>query len=74
LGIQDHQPSGIAAGVLTHVLIKAARGRWRDAGLLVWVPSVAFMAYFALHPIEGRLEASSSGAGDLLPPDTVAAA
>jgi AGZA family xanthine/uracil permease-like MFS transporter len=47
--------AGIAAGVIAHVLIKAVQGRAREVGWLMWVLAVVFLAYFALHPIEGWL-------------------
>ena len=47
--------AGIAAGVIAHVMIKAVQGRARDIGWLMWVLTVVFLAYFALHPIEGWL-------------------
>ncbi len=47
--------AGIAAGVIAHVLIKTAQGRVREVGWLMWVLAAVFLAYFALHPIEGWL-------------------
>lgn len=46
---------GIAAGSISHVLIKAAQGRWREPGLLMWGLAAVFLVYFALSPIEGWL-------------------
>lgn len=43
---------GIAAGVIAHVLIKAAQGKVREIGWLMWVLALVFLAFFALHPIE----------------------
>ncbi|HEU5034767.1 MAG TPA: NCS2 family permease [Mycobacteriales bacterium] len=47
--------NGIGAGFITYVLLKTARGRWRDPGLLLWAISILFAAYFALHPIKQAL-------------------
>ncbi|MFR9675586.1 NCS2 family permease [Streptomyces sp. TR06-5] len=47
--------AGIAAGVLSHVLIRAGQGRWREPGWLMWVLALVFLVYFALGPIEGLL-------------------
>lgn len=46
---------GIAAGCIAHVLIKTVEGKAREIGWLMWVLSFVFLAYFALHPIEGWL-------------------
>ncbi|MGH4032124.1 NCS2 family permease [Actinomycetota bacterium Odt1-20B] len=46
---------GIAAGVIAHVLIKAVQGKVREIGWLMWVLALVFLAFFALHPIEGWL-------------------
>ncbi|GAA2572558.1 NCS2 family permease [Actinomadura fulvescens] len=46
---------GVAAGVLSFVLIKAARGKFREIHWLNYVLTVVFLAYFALHPIEKAL-------------------
>ncbi|MEU5881815.1 NCS2 family permease [Spirillospora sp. NPDC047279] len=46
---------GVAAGVLSFVLLKAARGRFREIHWLNYVLSAVFVAYFALHPIEQAL-------------------
>ncbi|MCT2594144.1 NCS2 family permease [Streptomyces sp. N2-109] len=47
--------AGIAAGVISYVVIKAAQGRWREPGWLMWVLSAVFLCYFSLGPIEGWL-------------------
>lgn len=47
--------AGIAAGSISYVLIKAAQGRWRDPGLLMWALAAVFLLYFALSPVEGWL-------------------
>ncbi|NUU22770.1 MAG: NCS2 family permease [Streptomycetaceae bacterium] len=50
--------AGVAAGVISYTVIKAAQGKWRDPGLLMWILSVAFVAWFALHPIKEGLGVS----------------
>ena len=47
--------NGIGAGFIAFVVLKAARGRWREPGLLLWVIAVLFALYFALEPIEQLL-------------------
>jgi AGZA family xanthine/uracil permease-like MFS transporter len=47
--------NGIGAGFIAYVVLKAAQGRWRDPGWLLWGISVLFAAYFALDPIERGL-------------------
>lgn len=44
--------AGIAAGVVTYVLIKAALGKWREPGWLMWGLSAVFLLYFCLSPVE----------------------
>jgi AGZA family xanthine/uracil permease-like MFS transporter len=44
--------NGIGAGFLSYVAIKLALGKWRDIHPLVWGVSVAFLAYFAIDPIQ----------------------
>ncbi|MEV6792009.1 NCS2 family permease [Streptomyces sp. NPDC051320] len=46
---------GIAAGIISHVVIKLAQGKAREIGWLMWVLGAVFLAYFALHPIESWL-------------------
>lgn len=48
---------GIGAGIITYVLIKAVQGKFREPGWLMWILSLVFLAYFAIHPIEGWLGA-----------------
>lgn len=50
--------SGIAAGCISYVLIKAVQGKWRDPGWLMWGLAAVFLVYFSLHPIEGWLGAA----------------
>jgi AGZA family xanthine/uracil permease-like MFS transporter len=47
--------TGVAAGVVSYVAIKAAQGRAREIGAFMWGLTVVFLIYFALHPIEGWL-------------------
>jgi len=47
--------NGIGAGFITYILIKAAQGRWREPGILLWIVSLFFAAYFAIGPIEHAL-------------------
>jgi AGZA family xanthine/uracil permease-like MFS transporter len=47
--------NGIGAGFIAYVVLKAVRGRWREPGPLLWVITVLFAAYFALHPIKQAL-------------------
>jgi AGZA family xanthine/uracil permease-like MFS transporter len=47
--------NGIGAGFITYIALKAARGRWREPGWLLWGITVLFAAYFALHPIKQAL-------------------
>ncbi|MBL1084057.1 NCS2 family permease [Streptomyces actinomycinicus] len=47
--------TGVAAGVISYVAIKAAQGKAREIGAFMWGLTVIFLVYFALHPIEGWL-------------------
>jgi AGZA family xanthine/uracil permease-like MFS transporter len=47
--------NGIGAGFIAYVVLKAARGAWREPHPLLWVVSVLFSGYFALHPIKQAL-------------------
>ncbi|MFF4750213.1 NCS2 family permease [Streptomyces sp. NPDC002514] len=47
--------TGVAAGVVSYVAIKAAQGRAREVGAFMWGLTVVFLVYFALHPVEGWL-------------------
>jgi adenine/guanine/hypoxanthine permease len=42
---------GIGAGFITHVVIKAVRGKARDIHPLLWVVAALFVVYFAIDPI-----------------------
>ncbi|MGN6090471.1 MAG: NCS2 family permease, partial [Actinomycetales bacterium] len=50
--------NGIGAGFVSYCLIKAATGRAREVKPLMWVVSVLFVVYFAIHPIEVLLGVS----------------
>jgi AGZA family xanthine/uracil permease-like MFS transporter len=47
--------NGIGAGFVSYVAIKAAQGRARDVGPLLWLISALFVVYFAIDPIERLL-------------------
>ena len=47
--------NGIGAGFIAYVVLKASRGKWREPGPLLWIITVLFAAYFALHPIKQAL-------------------
>ncbi|MEV6314376.1 NCS2 family permease [Streptomyces sp. NPDC051776] len=47
--------AGVGAGVIAYTAIKAARGKWREPGIFMWVLTGVFLVYFALHPIEHLL-------------------
>jgi AGZA family xanthine/uracil permease-like MFS transporter len=44
--------AGVAAGVISHVAVRAAQGRARETGAFMWGLTAVFLVYFALHPIE----------------------
>ncbi|MEU0136200.1 NCS2 family permease [Streptomyces sp. NPDC006296] len=50
--------TGVAAGVISYTAIKAAQGRAREVGVFMWVLTLVFAVYFALHPIESWLGVS----------------
>jgi len=50
--------NGIGAGFIAYVAIKAARGRWREPGLLLWVIAALFVIYFAIDPVQRLLGVS----------------
>jgi AGZA family xanthine/uracil permease-like MFS transporter len=47
--------NGIGAGFIAYVVIKTARGNWRDPGLLLWIIALLFLVYFAIDPVERLL-------------------
>ncbi|HVU72808.1 MAG TPA: NCS2 family permease [Mycobacteriales bacterium] len=49
--------NGIGAGLISFVLIKAARGKAAAVNILVWIISALFLVYFLLDPIEQVLNA-----------------
>ncbi len=50
--------NGIGAGFITYVVLKTAKGQWREPGWLMWGISLFFAAYFAIGPIERALGVS----------------
>ncbi|MFE3516486.1 NCS2 family permease [Streptomyces sp. NPDC059166] len=50
--------TGVAAGVISYTAIKTAQGRAREVGAFMWVLTLVFFVYFALHPIESWLGVS----------------
>jgi adenine/guanine/hypoxanthine permease len=50
--------TGVAAGVIAYCAIKLAQGRAREVGVFMWVLTLVFIVYFALHPIESWLGVS----------------
>jgi AGZA family xanthine/uracil permease-like MFS transporter len=47
--------NGIGAGLVTYVVIKAAKGKASEPGLLLWIIAALFAIYFALDPIQRAL-------------------
>src|SRR3954447_16580076 len=47
--------NGIGAGFIAYVVIKAAKGRWKEPGMLLWIVSLLFVIYFAIDPVERLL-------------------
>jgi AGZA family xanthine/uracil permease-like MFS transporter len=47
--------NGIGAGFISFVAIKAAKGKWREPGILLWIVSILFVLYFAIDPVERAL-------------------
>ncbi|MEV0124651.1 NCS2 family permease [Streptomyces sp. NPDC050703] len=47
--------TGVAAGVISWVAIKAAQGKAREIGAFMWGLTLVFIVYFALNPIESWL-------------------
>ncbi|WP_405163282.1 NCS2 family permease [Nocardia sp. NBC_01499] len=44
--------NGVGAGVIAYVVIKAARGKFREIHWLIWVVGVVFAGYFGIAAIE----------------------
>lgn len=44
--------AGVAAGVISYVVIKAGKGKWREPGPLMWILTAVFVVYFALTPVK----------------------
>ncbi|MFJ5549500.1 NCS2 family permease [Streptomyces sp. NPDC093225] len=47
--------AGVAAGVISYVVIKLAQGKAREIGGFMWGLTAIFVVFYALHPIEGWL-------------------
>jgi AGZA family xanthine/uracil permease-like MFS transporter len=47
---------GIGAGFISYVVIRAATGKAKQVHPLMWVIAVAFIAYFAVGPIQAALK------------------
>lgn len=47
--------NGIGAGFISYVLLRSVTGRAREVHPLMWVVAVAFVAYFAVGPIQALL-------------------
>ncbi|MEU6980894.1 MULTISPECIES: NCS2 family permease [unclassified Streptomyces] len=47
--------TGVAAGVISYVVIKSAQGKAREVGGFMWALTAVFVIYFAIHPIESWL-------------------
>ncbi len=47
--------NGIGAGFIAYAAIKAAKGKWREPGWLLWIISLLFVVYFAIDPVERAL-------------------
>ncbi|MCW2672579.1 MAG: transporter [Frankiales bacterium] len=47
--------NGIGAGFIAYVVLKAASGRFRDPGVLLWIIAALFAVYFAIDPIQRAL-------------------
>jgi AGZA family xanthine/uracil permease-like MFS transporter len=44
--------NGIGAGFVSYVVIRAATGKARQVHPLMWVIALAFVAYFAVGPLQ----------------------
>ena len=47
--------NGIGAGFISYVAIKVSKGKAREVSWLLWIVALAFVAYFAIDPIEDLL-------------------
>ncbi|CAL9564859.1 Guanine_hypoxanthine permease PbuG [Streptomyces sp. enrichment culture] len=47
--------AGVAAGIVSHVAVRTARGKAREVGAFMWALTAVFLVYFALGPIESWL-------------------
>jgi AGZA family xanthine/uracil permease-like MFS transporter len=48
--------NGIGAGFISYVVIRAATGKVKQVHPLMWVIAIAFIAYFAVGPIQAALK------------------
>ncbi|MFC4337703.1 NCS2 family permease [Salininema proteolyticum] len=44
--------AGVGAGVISYIVIKVVRGKWREPGLIIWITGLVFLAYFGIDAIE----------------------
>ncbi|MFI9784343.1 NCS2 family permease [Kitasatospora sp. NPDC051984] len=44
--------AGVGAGIISYTVVKAGTGKWREPGVLMWILTFVFVAYFALAPIK----------------------
>ena len=47
--------AGIGAGFVSYAVLKAVRGKSREVHPLLWVVSLLFVLYFAIHPLRDWL-------------------
>jgi AGZA family xanthine/uracil permease-like MFS transporter len=47
--------NGIGAGFISYVVLKAASGKAREPGVLLWIIALLFAVYFAIDPIQRAL-------------------
>ncbi|MFD7640518.1 NCS2 family permease [Kitasatospora sp. NPDC059795] len=47
--------AGVGAGIVSYTVVKAGTGKWREPGVLMWILTFVFAAYFALAPIKSWL-------------------
>jgi len=48
-------PNGVGAGLVTYALIKVCQRKFSEISVIMWVISLAFVAYFAINPISQLL-------------------
>jgi AGZA family xanthine/uracil permease-like MFS transporter len=47
--------NGIGAGFISYVVLKAASGKAREPGVLLWIIALLFAVYFAIDPVQRAL-------------------